>query len=390
MPLASSQRGPAPTAPSMAGAQASWTDRVRGLKTRLLASESFRRWAAAFPLTRPIAQCRARELFDLCAGFVYSQVLLACVQLRIFDLLAPGPQTVAALASRCALPVANMARLLDAAVALRLLAKRGADRYVLGALGAPMVGNAAVAAMVEHHVLLYADLGDPVALLRGAQAETALGAYWSYAGSAQPAANSASSVAAYTTLMSASQSLVAAEILDAYPLHKHRHLLDVGGGDGTFIAAAAERYPALRLTLFDLPAVAERGVARFAAQGIADRARAVGGNFVADALPAGADVISLVRVVHDHNDDVVAALLAAARRALAPGGALLIAEPMSGTPGAERMGDAYFGLYLLAMGSGRPRTADQLSQLLRASGFTRIRLAHTNMPLQTRLIVAKP
>ena len=38
----------------------------------------------------------------------------------------------------------------------------------LGPLGAAMVGNPGVAAMVEHHALLYADLADPVALLRGA------------------------------------------------------------------------------------------------------------------------------------------------------------------------------------------------------------------------------
>ena len=42
-----------------------------------------------------------------------------------------------------------------------------------------LVGNAAVAAMVEHHALLYADLADPVALLRGG-APTRLAAYWPY------------------------------------------------------------------------------------------------------------------------------------------------------------------------------------------------------------------
>ncbi len=55
-------------------------------------------WAAAFPLTRPIARRRTRALFDLCAGFVYSQILLACVQLQLFDILAERPATAAALA----------------------------------------------------------------------------------------------------------------------------------------------------------------------------------------------------------------------------------------------------------------------------------------------------
>ena len=54
------------------------------------------------------------------------------------------------------------------------------------------------------------------------------------------------------------------------------------------------------------------------------------------------------------------------------------------------MGDAYFGLYLWAMGSGRPRTADELKAMLRTAGFTRIREAGTAQPLLTRVLVAEP
>jgi demethylspheroidene O-methyltransferase len=45
-------------------------DRLFAWRDRLIASDSFRRRAAAFPLTRPLARKRARELFDICAGFV--------------------------------------------------------------------------------------------------------------------------------------------------------------------------------------------------------------------------------------------------------------------------------------------------------------------------------
>jgi demethylspheroidene O-methyltransferase len=190
--------------------------------------------------------------------------------------------------------------------------------------------------------------------------------------------------------MSASQRLVSGEVLDAYPVERHKCLLDVGGGEGVFLVTAAARAPQLRLMLFDLPAVAERARARFAAEGLADRARAVGGDFFADPLPGGADIISLVRVVHDHDDASALALLRAARRALPDDGTLLLAEPMSGTPGAEPIGDAYFGFYLLAMGSGRPRTPAELEALLRSAGFGRIRRISTRMPLQTCLMVAEP
>jgi demethylspheroidene O-methyltransferase len=62
---------------------------------------------------------------------------------------------------------------------------------------------------------------------------------------------------------------------------------------------------------------------------------------------------------------------------------------MSGTPGAESMGDAYFGFYLLAMGKGRSRSAQQLMELMARAGFTGAELQSTRLPLQVRLIVAR-
>jgi demethylspheroidene O-methyltransferase len=53
------------------------------------------------------------------------------------------------------------------------------------------------------------------------------------------------------------------------------------------------------------------------------------------------------------------------------------------------MGDAYFGVYLWAMGSGRPRTAAELTDMLRAAGFRRIRRRPTRIPLQTSVLVAE-
>jgi demethylspheroidene O-methyltransferase len=371
-------------------AASSWVDRGLSARDRLLASTRFQRWAAGFPLTRWIARRRARALFDLCAGFVYSQVLYACVRLGVLEQLFDAPQTAAALAQRLALSADATARLLGAAASLRLVERRQGGRYAIGPLGAALVGNPGIAAMIEHHALLYGDLRDPVALLRAERRDTALARYWPYAGAERPDALTAEQVAPYTALMSASQGLIAAEVVAAYPLARHARLLDVGGGDGSFLLAAAAAASQLRVTLFDLPAVAERARARFTAAGLGARAEAVGGDFRRDALPAGADLVSLVRVLHDHDDATAGALLRAVRRALPPGGTLLVAEPMAGTPGAEPVGDAYFGFYLLAMGWGRARTQAELGALLCAAGFAPPRAVPTRTPLLTGLLVAQP
>ena len=122
---------------------------------------------------------------------------------------------------------------------------------------------------------------------------------------------------------------------------------------------------------------------------MAERAQAFGGDFHRDALPAGADIVSLVRVIYDHDDGPALAILRTARRALPEGGTLLLAEPMAGTAGAQPMGAAYFGMYLLAMGSGRSRSAADLAALLRQAGFDRIRERPTALPLQAGLLVAR-
>jgi demethylspheroidene O-methyltransferase len=118
------------------------------------------------------------------------------------------------------------------------------------------------------------------------------------------------------------------------------------------------------------------------------RAQVIGGDLVGDPLPTGADLISLVRVVHDHDDARAQAILSAARRALPPDGALILAESMSDTPGAEPTGEASFGFYLLAMGSGRPRTCAELTAMLKRAGFGRVREVATRRPIMTRLLVA--
>ncbi|WP_284946440.1 methyltransferase [Acidisoma cladoniae] len=372
----------------MATSLADWArDRI----ARVQATEGFRRAAGAFPLTRPVARWRARALFDLCAGFVYSQVLLATVQLRLPERLMAGPRSAASLALELDMTESAMERLLNAGASLRLMARRGQDAggralYGLGALGAALIDNPGVTAMIEHHGMLYDDLRDPVALLRGETTQTSLANYWPYA---KGAGEGAATPDGYTALMAASQRFVSAEVLGIYPLRRHRHLLDVGGGNGAFLMAAGAHAPNLRMTLFDLPPVARLARDGLAASPVATRCDVVAGDFTTESLPTGADLVSLVRVLHDHDDDVARVLLRAIRVALPPGGTLLIAEPMAQTRGAAPVGDAYFGFYFLAMGGGCARTPARIKQMLLEAGFSQTRLLRGRMPMVARVMLAQ-
>ena len=378
-----------PTARPMPAA-GGWRDRWAAWRDSKVASHRFQRWAARFWLTRPTARRHAADLFDLVAGFVYTQVLAACVRLDLFEALAAeGPLPAEALAQRCALPERAMRRLLDAAVAIRLLERRSGGRYGLGPLGAPIVGNAALKAMVEHHAALYADLRDPVALLRDEGAGSAMSAYWPYAAYPTPGALPPERVAEYSALMTASQPMVIDEVLDAWAFGRHRRVLDVGGGEGRFVAALAQRWPRLELMLFDLPQVTALARARLAGLGLSQRVQTHGGSFFDAPLPQGADLVTLVRVLFDHDDTHALAILRAVHAALPPGGTVLVAEPMARTPGAHAMGDAYFGFYLLAMGRGQARSAEDMQGLLAQAGFEAAQPVPTPLPLQAGVVVAR-
>ena len=391
VPAASALPGAVPSADSDSALlpPPTWFERIRDRWNALVATDDFQRWSARFPLTRPITMRRSRALFDIVSGFVYTQTLLACVELELFEFLAQGARTVPEIAAHTNLSLASTERLLNAAVSLRLLMRRRHGRYAIGALGAPLVGNTGVLALVRHHRMAYHDLEDPVALLRrGADFRTELSRYWSYADAPKPQAIDDTRVSAYSEIMAATLPPVANDVLDAYDLSGHQCLLDVGGGEGAFLSLVGRRHAHLQLRLFDLPAVAARARLRLEHAGLGDRSQCEGGNFHADALPQGADVLTLVRVLLDHDDASVQQLLIRARAALKPGGVLLVAEALAGAPGAETVGDAYFAFYLMAMGKGRARRPEELHAMLKIAGFRKSKELATRFPIQTGLIVA--
>lgn len=373
----------------MRGGLSALTAPIRRWRDRLLISPDFQRRSLRLPLVRLIARRRIRALFDLCGGFVYSQVLLACIRLGLLERLAQSPNSAAELADALDLPRDPLDRLLEAAESLELIERRGADRFGLGTLGAALLGNPAVGMMIEHHSALYADLSDPVALMRGELGKTQLSRFWAYSVNERPDTLTDKDTDAYSDLMAASQNLIAEQVLSAYPVARHRRLLDVGGGAGAFALAAMQNAPRLQACVFDLPSVSQRAHECFHRSGLSDRGSAKGGDFTADPLPTGFDLISLVRILHDHNDDVVLDLLNSVRKSIAPGGSILVAEPMRETRGAEPVGAAYFGFYLMAMGQGRPRSAKELSGMLEAAGFSAPRLRSTSAPLLCRVLVAE-
>lgn len=358
-------------------------DRLKDARVRLFSSAGFQKFCAGFLPTRFVARAKAAEVFDLCAGFVYSQILFTCVKTNLLEALRECSRDLDEISDLTGLQRAGAERLVLGAVSLHILEARSGGRYGLGEIGASVVGSPGLQGMILHHEYLYRDLSDPVGLLSERTKSTALANYWLYSAATDGSDTDRETMATYSDLMSRSQDVLAAELLRAYPVQGHKHLMDVGGGEGRFLCHAHAAAPELKLSLFDLPTVAALAREKLQADGIAVSVQ--GGNMFEDAWPEGADLISLIRVCLDHDDDKVETLLARAREALPPGGVLLLAEPMTDSP---KVGHAYFGLYLWAMGSGRARSSEELRQMLERAGFSETSVINTGLPDLIRVIRA--
>lgn len=350
-----------------------------GWLTRLAMSPRFHAISERIPGLRAKSHAEGRALFDVVSGFVQSQALLALVELRLLHRLAEGSATTPALAHAAAMPEDRLTILMQAGAALRLVRfARGA--WHLTPRGGAFLTVPGLESMVRHHDVLYRDLTDPVAFFRG-QTTPELAGFWPYVFGAGGAADPGLA-ARYSQLMTDSQGLVAADTLRLVDLRGVTHLLDVGGGTGAFLRAVMAAYPALAVTLFDLPAV----VAGVAA---GPRLTVHPGSFRDDPLPVGADAISLIRVLYDHADATVAALLRKVHDTLPAGGRLIISEPMSGGAKPDPHTDVYFAVYTLAMQTGRTRSAAEISTMLNAAGFESIRAFSGSRPFVTSAIEAK-
>jgi len=338
---------------------------AQGLMLRLAGSHRFHTIAARIPILRRIARAEGGAIFDIVQGFARSQVLATLIDMSILQSLQAGPQTAAVLAQGAGISTQRMELLCKAGVGIGLMkpCKRGG--FQLTIRGASLLAVPGLVGMIQHHGAFYADLADLPGLLRGG-GQTQLSQVWPYVFGAGAATDPARA-ARYSALMADSQVMVAQEVLAHTSLAGSDSILDIGGGTGAFLAAVGARYRSANLHLFDLPAVLAGAQSRLS--GLGGRVHLHAGSFRDDPLPKVADTITLIRVLYDHDDAVVTALLRAVYNALPVGGRLIIAEPMSGGDRPDPITDVYFALYTLAMQTGRTRSAGEIAAMLATVGF---------------------
>jgi hypothetical protein len=143
------------------------------------------------------------------------------------------------------------------------------------------------------------------------------------------------------------------------------HVVDVGGGNGSLLAALLREHPALRGTVVDLPSTAEAARTALTVAGLADRSQVVAGSFF-DPLPPGAGGYLLCAVLHNWNDEAARAILRRCAQAAGTDGAVFVVEKI-GADG-ESVGTE-MDLRALAYFGGRERGVAELTTLAADAGL---------------------
>lgn len=153
------------------------------------------------------------------------------------------------------------------------------------------------------------------------------------------------------------------QIVAGYDWGRFTSIVDVGGGNGTVLAAILDACPATTGIVVDLEPTAAAASQLFAERGLGNRARGIAGSFF-DPLPAGAQGYLLVDILHDWDDEHAHRILARCAEAATPDSRVLIVGMVRG-----RNALTEFELAMFVIFGGRERRIEEFEALAAGHGL---------------------
>jgi len=325
-------------------------------------------------------------LLQMITGFWISQAIYVAAKLGIADLLQGGPKSSDDLAQRVGASPKELYRLLRFLASVGVFAEDDNGRFTLTPLATALqtdVSGSLHAMAIMYGEEIYQAWGNVLHSVK--TGETAFehvykSGHFSYLAE-HPAA-----AAIFNQAMTAFTAQETSAILTAYDFASVDKVVDVGGGQGFFIAEILKANPLLQGILFELPQVIGGAKATIETAIVAERCEIIGGDFF-ESIPGGGDLYILKNIILNWDDEQSIALLKNCRHAMGTYGKLLVIEaviPPRNEPSFSKLLD----LHMLVVTGGHGRTEAEFQALFSAAGFRLTNIISTHSP--TSLIKGVP
>jgi predicted O-methyltransferase YrrM len=310
----------------------------------------------------------AGDLRRLINGFQISQAIHVAAVLGVADHMATGPRPSDEIAAAVGAHPRALYRLLRALAAIGVLREHADRRFSLTAMGECLRSDAELSVRPSAtyvgqayrwqtwgHLLHSVKTGENAfRVLHGMDS-------WAYR-ERHPEQN-----AIFNAAMTANSRRVDRAIVAACDFSRCERIADVGGGQGSLLAAILAANPETRGVLFDLPHVAATAAPVLEAAGVENRCEVVGGSMF-ESVPRGCAAYVMKFILHDWDDADCIRILQACRRAMPSDATLFVIERLIGPPNedpAVKLSD----LNMLVGPGGQERTREEFAALFRAGGF---------------------
>jgi len=324
-------------------------------------------------------QWNAGELLKVSGSFWESCTLHSAVELDVFTAISSTPTTCEEVAEKLNIPVDGLNRLLNALTAMQLLIKKEKSftttpesEMFLSKHSEKYIGF-----LIRHHYNLshtWSRLAEAVS-------------------KGEPFRRNVEEmppnyIESFLMGMHTISSFTAPTLMHAIDLSDCNHLLDLGGGPGTYAIQFCNANPNLKGTVFDLPtsrSFAEKNIANF---GLSNRIDFIDGNFNTDEITGKYDAIWMSHILHSEGDDGCSKLIEKAAARLNPNGKIIIHEFILDNNATGPLFPALFTLNMfLHTDKGKSYTEEELSNMLTNAGLKNIQRPTVKTPMNSGIII---
>jgi hypothetical protein len=295
-------------------------------------------------------------------SFWEARILMTAAELDIFSLISDTPKTASHVSEELSSDPRGTEALLNALVALGLLAKKDGAFQVKPGLSKALSNSApeTVLPMIQHMAHLWESWGKLTEIVLKGKKQDGIEAL----------KGGEEGIKAFIGAMHTIGRGMAKGVVARLDLSGHDNMIDVGGGSGVYTIAMLRAAPRMRATIFDLPPVIEIARERLGEENLLDRVTLVKGDYYKEALPGGHDLAMLSAIIHSNSREQNVELYGKIFDALDSGGKIVVRDFVMSEDHSDPADGAFFAINMLVnTPGGGTYSFEEIRKDLEAAGF---------------------